>query len=96
VVPAFVAGACAPPLWGEVPADARFAFRNGVHLAQGRSVLARQVDMVAFDRQGMALTQDGQRRTLPECEAWLRQHLGPPKFEDGSLLVWPLREGGAP
>ncbi|MFT3820578.1 MAG: hypothetical protein QM750_23675 [Rubrivivax sp.] len=92
VVPAFLSGSCVPWLQGEVPADARFRLRNGVHLLQPRAALARQVDYVAFERRTQVLGADGRWHLVPECEAWLRRHLGAPDVEDAGLLVWQLKQ----
>lgn len=96
VVPAFLSGSCVPWLYGEVPPDPRFQFRNGVHVAQPRAALARQVDYVAFARHTQVLDADGRWRLVPECERWLRQHLGAPDVEDARLLVWRLADGKEP
>lgn len=91
VVPAFLSGACAHGVMGDVPPDRRFALRNGVHLSAGPQALARHVDHVALDRKGTVTLFNGQRRGVPECEAWLRQQLGAPQYQDAQLLVWSLR-----
>ena len=93
VVPGFLSGGCVPWLYGEVPPDARFRFRNGVHLLQPREALARQVDYVVFERRTQVLDADGRWRPVPECEAWLRRHLGTPDVEDAGLLAWRLKGG---
>lgn len=93
VVPAFLSGSCVPGLYGEVPPDGEFAFRNGVHVRAPRAQLAAQVDYVAYERRTPLLGLDKQWRLAPECEAWMRQHLGTPDFEDAGLLVWHLRGG---
>jgi hypothetical protein len=96
VVPAFLSGSCVPWLYGEVPPDPRFHFRNGVHLMQPRAALARQVDYVAFERRTQVLDADDHWRLVPECEAWLRRHLGAPDVEEAGLLVWGLKNNEAP
>jgi len=93
VVPGFLSGGCVPWLYGEVPPDAHWRLRNGVHLLQPRAVLARQVDYVAFQRHTQVLDAGEHWRLVPECEAWLRGHLGAPDVEDAGLLVWRLKQG---
>ncbi len=88
VIPAYLSGGCEQWLYGEVPPDRRFAFRNAVHLTDGEQLRARAVDYVAFQRNSQVLDIQSRWRTVPACEAWLRQRFGPPVFEDAELLVW--------
>jgi hypothetical protein len=88
VIPAFVWGACSGPRHGEVPpADQRFRFRNAIHLAQPQGWPAHHVDYVAYYRGPMTDTFEA----APECEAWMRKHLGKPVHEDAALVVWAAR-----
>lgn len=91
VIPAYLSGSCVDWLYGEVPPDHRFAFRNAVHLADDAALRARGVDVVALHRDGQVLDSHGRWRKVPECEAWMRERFGTPAFEDAEVLVWNLR-----
>ena len=88
VVPAYLWGACTQSRHGEVPPDERFAFRNAVHVADRTGMVARGVDYLAYFR---PVRLPGMSAPLPECEAWVREHYGPPVYEDAALLAWRLR-----
>jgi hypothetical protein len=88
VIPAFLWGACKEYGAGEVPPDARFHFRNGVHLKDKSNIVARGVDYLAYYRPE---PRPGNMTPLPQCEAWVREHYGPPDYEDDTLMVWRLR-----
>lgn len=90
VMPAFLSGACGRWFFGEVPADARFSFRNGVHLSDPAALAVKHVDYVAFDRRAKVTDDQGAERKAPECEAWMQQRFGAPMFEDRDLVVWHL------
>lgn len=90
VLPGFLSGGCAHWFFGEVPLDPRFDFRNAVHLSDAAALAAKGVDYVAFDRRATVLDQHGVKRKAPECEAWMWQRFGAPKFEDRDLVVWRL------
>ena len=88
VVPAYLWGACETTRHGEVPLDGRFRFRNAAHLKDRSNLLVQRVDYLAY-----YLTQPRENYSppLPHCEAWLREHYGPPDYADAALLVWRIR-----
>ena len=88
VIPAYLWGACAEYGAGEVPPDARFAFRNGVHLKDKPGMVAHGVNYLAYYRPA---ARPGSMAPRPECEAWVREHYGAPDYEDDTLVVWRLR-----
>lgn len=88
VMPAFLWGACEATRHGEVPLDARFQFRNAAHLADRRHLVAQRVDYLAYY---LAQPRHGHNPALPHCEAWVRDHYGPPDYADAALLVWRIR-----
>ena len=88
VVPAYLWGTCTEGRHGEVPPDRRFDFRNAVHLKDRSAMAGRGVDYLAYFR---PVTLEGMSPPLPECEGWVREHYGPPDYEDSALLVWRIR-----
>jgi hypothetical protein len=88
VVPAYLWGSCEPTRHGEVPPDARFRFRNAVHVTDQDKLATQGIDYLAY-----YLTQprEGWSSPLPHCEAWMRAHYGQPEYEDAVLLVWRIR-----
>jgi len=90
VIPAYLWGTCTQGRHGEVPENARFALRNAVHLRDRSTLVAHGVDYLAYFR---PVTLPGMSSPLPECEAWVREHYGPPDYEDDALVVWRIRAG---
>ena len=88
VVPAYLWGTCVESRHGEVPPDRRFAFRNAVHLRDRAELARRGIDYLAYFRPKL---RPGISAPLPECEAWVREHYGPPDYADDALLVWRIR-----
>ena len=88
VIPAYLWGTCTQGRHGEVPPDARFDFRNAVHLKDRSTLVARGVDYLAYFR---PVRLPGMSAPEPECEAWVREHYGPPDYEDDVLSVWRIR-----
>ena len=88
VIPAFLWGSCKEYGAGEVPPDARFDFRNGVHMKDRSNLVAHGIDYLAYY---LPEARPGNMTPLPACEAWVREHYGPPDYEDDGLVVWRLR-----
>lgn len=88
VMPAYVWGTCETTRHGEVPLDGRFRFRNAAHLKERSNLLVQRIDYLAY-----YLTQPREAYSppLPHCEAWVREHYGPPDYADAALLVWRIR-----
>jgi hypothetical protein len=91
VVPAYLWGACVETRHGEVPPDRRFAFRNAVHLRNPEELVRRRIDYLAYFRPTRL---PGMSEPLPACEAWVREHYGPPDYADDVLWVWRIRPVG--
>ena len=88
VVPAFLWGACEATRHGEVPADARFRFRNAVHVNNRERLATQGVDYRAYY---LLPPGPGRSPRLPHCEMWMREHYGTADYEDAELLVWRIR-----
>jgi hypothetical protein len=88
IIPAFLWGSCSEYGAGEIPPDARFGFRNGVHLNDKSAIVAHGVDYLAYYRPPQPSRIIAPR---PQCEPWVREHYGPPDYEDQTLVVWRLR-----
>lgn len=89
VIPAYLWGTCTQGRHGEVPPDARFDFRNAVYLKDRATLTAHGVDYLAYY---LPVQLPGMSAPLPECESWVREHYGPPDYEDGALIVWRIRK----
>ncbi len=90
VIPAYLSGLCVDWRWGEVPADARFAFRNAVRLADARDLAAKAIDVVVWQkpyRRGNDLLGEDTQ----QCEAALRERFGAPTYEDAAIAVFAMR-----
>ncbi len=88
VIPAYLWGACAEYGAGEIPPDARFDFRNGVHLKNRSEMVSRGINYLAYYRPA---ARPGSMTPRPQCEVWVREHYGAPYYEDDVLVVWRLR-----
>ena len=86
-------GSCELSRHGETPPDARFDFRNGVHVNNKQVMLSKQVDYLAYyvSKHGKGLSPP-----LPDCEAWVRAKYGKPDYEDSVLIVWRINSAAAP
>jgi hypothetical protein len=85
VIPAFVWGTCERSRHGEVPPKSGFNLRNAVHLVDAWSGFHQRVDYLAYYR---GPKWNNVSPPMPHCEAWMREHLGPPAYEDDALVVW--------
>lgn len=85
VIPAFVWGTCEPWRHGEVPPRQGFDLKNAVHLIDAWSGFSQQVDYLAYYK---SPRWNNVSPPLPQCEAWMREHLGRPTHEDDALIVW--------
>jgi hypothetical protein len=85
VIPAFVWGTCEKQRHGEVPPAKGFHLANAVHLADAWSGFPQRVDYLAF-YYGPRWPDVSPR--MPHCEAWMRERLGAPAYEDGTLIAW--------
>jgi hypothetical protein len=91
VLSGFLTGVCSTPRPNDVPDDARFEFRNSVHLANTAALAARQVDYVVWQKP-YRYTAPGIDVTVAAdvaaCAAALRQRFGAPAYEDDWLAVY--------
>jgi hypothetical protein len=88
VIPAYAWGWCAKSRYGEVPIhDARFRFRNAVHLGEPKEWPAHDVDYVAYYKGPVTETS----APVPLCEEQMRKWWGPPVYDDVELVVWKVR-----
>jgi mannosyltransferase len=91
VLSAFLTGMCPTPRPNDVPDDARFAFRNSVHLADVGALTAHQVDYVVWQKP-YRYTAPGVDVTVAAdvapCGDVLRQRFGAPAYEDDWLAVY--------
>jgi hypothetical protein len=83
-IPAYLWGACATSRHGEVPTDARFRFRNAIHVVEPSEWRANRVDYIAYSK----IPPQFMDPSPPECEAWMRRRFGPAYYEDIGLIVW--------
>jgi hypothetical protein len=88
VIPAFLSGTCEPWLYGNTPNDARFRFRNAVHVGDADSLKRARVTYLAFFRGARSSLASKDKPYLPQCETWMRNYYGTPSFDDASLVVW--------
>ena len=95
VVPAWLTGFCVDRRFGEPPRDARFRFRNGVHVADNDDLALKGIDMIAY-RKPFTVTLAGGRivhsgEDTRQCEGALRARFGAPAFEDDKTVVFAVR-----
>ncbi len=91
VLPGYLSGLCVDARWGEVPADARFRFRNAVRLADDDALVRRRIDYVVWQKpyvrqskgRPVAIGAD-----TAHCEAALRGKFGTPVFEDSTIIAF--------
>jgi hypothetical protein len=94
VVSGFLTGVCATPRPNDVPDDARFRFRNSVHLSDSTALAARRVDYVVWQKPyryvepGIDVLVGAD---VAACGPALRQRLGAPEYEDEWLVVYATR-----
>jgi hypothetical protein len=89
VIPAFLWGTCVTSRHGETPPDARFRFRNAVHVVHEKQGMSeRGIDYFVYQ---INQTPNEVNPLLPQCETWVRERFGKPDFEDKTILVWKLR-----
>lgn len=97
VLPAYLTETCEAWLHGNLPrvspSGSRFRFRNAVNVGDLESLRRGQISYLAYFRAARNSLADPQSPYLPHCEAWMRGHLGPPYFDDASLVVWKVRYG---
>jgi mannosyltransferase len=91
VLSAFLTGVCATTRPNDVPDDARFAFRNSVHLDDVAALSAHQVDYVVWQKPyrysapGVDVTVAAD---VAPCGDVFRQRFGSPAYEDDWLVVY--------
>lgn len=88
VIPAFLSGTCEPWLYGNTPNDARFRFRNAVHVGDADSLKRAHVTYLGFFRAVRSSLESADKPYLPQCETWMRNYYGTPYFDDASLVIW--------
>ncbi len=98
-----VGNLCPPGAHGEYPRHVRHRFRHMVDLAMPAAELRKRADYVVLHKRlelsNMTrewLSDDG--RPLPAvdgCVHRFRRAIGDPVFEDGTIVVFDLRRGGA-
>jgi hypothetical protein len=89
VIPAYLWGTCEATLHGEVPPDARFRFRNAVHVKDRDKLSSAGIDYLAFYK---TTAVSGRSAPKPHCESWMREHYGAPHHEDAALVIWKIRD----
>lgn len=92
VLPGHLSGVCVDWRHGELPAGGRFRFRNAVRLADLPA--AGGVDVVVFQKR-FALPSGAFTRYVDAgfeaaCATALQARLGPPDYEDGTILAFYL------
>ena len=91
ILSAFLTPLCASPRANEVPDDARFAFRNAVHLANVAELAARGVDYVVWQKpyryvaRGLDVPVGAD---VAACGAAFAPRFGAPEYEDDGLAVY--------
>ncbi len=89
---------CVNPRPVEVPDDARFRFRNAVHLADAAELSARHVDFVVWQKP-YRYTAHGLdvpvAADVAQCAEPLAAHFGAPVYEDKWLVVYRPPAAGA-
>jgi hypothetical protein len=91
VLSAFLTGMCPTPRPNDVPDDARFAFRNSVHLADVGALTAHQVDYVVWQKPYRYTAPGVDLKVAADvapCGDVLRQRFGAPAYEDDWLAVY--------
>lgn len=87
----FLTGLCSTPRPNDVPDDARFAFRNSVHLVDIAALTAHKVDYVVWQKPyryaapGVDVTVEAD---VAACGEALRQRFGVAAYEDDWLAVY--------
>lgn len=91
VVPGFLTGLCMDQRWGEVPPDARYRFRNAVHLSAGAGLAQQDVQYVVWQKPYMR-SRDGKPLPIGGDTAWCERLMfatfGTPVYEDAALIAF--------
>lgn len=98
ILSGFLTPLCASAHETEVPDDARFAFRNAVHLGDAVALAAHRVDYVVWQKpyRYMRGEIDVQvARDLAACGPALRARFGTPAYEDEWLAVYRVPDSSA-
>jgi hypothetical protein len=95
IVPAYLSGFCIDRRFGEPPRDARFKFRNAVHVVDDAGLALKKIDMISFQKP-FTVTMDSGKidrsgEETRQCESALRQRFGSPKYEDDTIVVFMVR-----
>jgi len=91
ILSGFLTGMCATPRVNEVPDDARFRFRNAVHLADIDALRAHRVDYVAWQKPYRYVARDIDVEVgadVGDCGPALSARFGAPAYEDEWLAVY--------
>ncbi len=91
IVPGFLTGLCVDKRWGEVPLDARFRFRNAVHLADDDALARKRIDYVVWQKPYVQVSKSApvaKGTDTAHCEAALRAKFGAPAFEDSTIIAF--------
>jgi hypothetical protein len=95
----FLTPLCANPRPTEVPDDARFRFRNAVHVDDDAELGRHRIDFVVWQKPYRYLAHGldiAVGADVEHCGPALRARFGTPAYEDESLVVYrPLARGGA-
>ncbi|HUH94271.1 MAG TPA: hypothetical protein VL742_14160 [Casimicrobiaceae bacterium] len=98
ILSGFLTGVCATPRVNEVPDDARFRFRNAVHLADSDALRAHRVDYIAWQKPYRYVAPDIDVEVgadVAACGSALHARFGAPAYEDEWLAAYAV-PGGAP
>ncbi len=91
VVPGYLTGLCVDKRPGEVPADARFRFRNAVHLADDGALARKRIDYVVWQKPYVQRSRGApvmKGAATAHCETALREKFGAPAFEDATIIAF--------
>ena len=91
VLPGYLTGLCVDSHAGEVPRDRAFRFENAVHIADDEELAQRRIDYVVWQKPYVRITDDRPETIgadTAQCEGALRAKLGPPAFEDSTLIAF--------
>jgi hypothetical protein len=93
ILSGFLSSLCATQRANEVPVDARFAFRNAVHLADAAELAAHRVDYVVWQKPYRYVAHGLDvpvAADVASCGPALRTRFGAPEYEDEWLAVYRL------
>lgn len=97
VLSGFLTPLCASPRVNEVPDDARFRFRNAVHLSDDAALAARGVDFIVWQKPYRYAAHGLEAQVgadVAPCASALAARFGTPVYEDEWLTVYSRASAG--